>query len=80
MNTILLQACCFRRRMGAPEESGVAKVAAFGLSDVDWIVDMLGKRVGPVWDYRLIEGPLSHMRVEWVPPYKKKRRIKNEIE
>jgi hypothetical protein len=63
---MLLQACTFRETKAGPEKSGVAKVKAFGLCDIDWVVDENGVKAKRVWDYRLVEGPMKYINTEYV--------------
>lgn len=57
------QACRFLRKKptailkcDVPWELGIARVESFGMSDVDFIIDNQGKKVGKLWRYELISG------------------------
>lgn len=47
------QVCKFKRLKNSKWEKGIAKVKAFGLSDVDWIIDENGIKRKKIWDYKL---------------------------
>lgn len=55
---MLLQAVKFKRKkLDTFWEDGFARVKIFGLSDVDWIIDKEGNKVGKqLYDYHLING------------------------
>lgn len=47
------QLCTFKISKDANEQTGIAKVAAFGLADVEFIIDSNGNKVASIYDYWL---------------------------
>lgn len=39
--------------------------SSFGMSSVDFFVDMKGERQGDIYDYNLIDTPLSHIDMDY---------------
>lgn len=52
-----LQSCKFKRAEDSDWEFGAAKVTAFGLYDVEWIIDQNGNKIGrECWTYEFLPG------------------------
>lgn len=47
------QRCTYKETEDSPWTFGIAAVAAFDCSDVEWIIDGYGNKVKKIWDYRL---------------------------
>ncbi len=63
-----IQKCTFKRTKGGKWEMGIAwltPTSSFGMSSVDFFVDMKGERQGDIYDYNLIDTPLSHIDMDY---------------
>ena len=74
------QRCMFKRTKHTPNrhpvkamnkldgwERGIAKVSAFGLHDVEFIVDENGEKIKEPWDYKLLSS-YSHCTIDTESP------------
>ena len=62
------QACKYKETCADERRLGIAKVTAgFNGYNVEFIVDCeTGRKLPDVWDYTLIETPLSHIDTEYM--------------
>ena len=57
-----LQACEFQRVRGGRWERGLARVECWGVSDVQWIIDLDGNKIGDnLYDYSLTNHEPGHL-------------------
>ncbi len=70
------QRCFYSIRRGGAQHDGIAAISTgsgatslgFGVSDVAWIISCkTGEKLPDVWDYRLIDTPLSHIDILYNP-------------
>lgn len=62
MTTHRFQACLFKKNKRDEYQDGIAKLTNgfdFGDCDIEFIMDMNGKRIAKVWTYALSQRPLG---------------------
>lgn len=68
LKSIYFQACEFKANKEDKWQPGIAQLAVYGVSDVEFIIDVQGKRYPDVFDYALLDGERTRIELHQEVP------------